>query len=153
MTKERLIRTAMEIPQPSPEAVDDYERNRSRLVAEVNRRMEERADLDGLVGRQNLDMMRDNHANHARFVRTILKDFDPDVLVETVLWVFRAYRSRGFSDNYWAAQLNEWIAAMKAILSSESTKQIQPLYDWFIVHIPAFTFLSRETSASESAGR
>jgi hypothetical protein len=149
VTKERLIRTAGEIPPASSEAVAEYERNRDRLVAEVNRRMETRPDLEGLVGRENLDMMRDNHANHGRFVRTILKDFDPEVLVETVLWVFRAYRSRGFSDSYWAAQLNEWMAAMNAILSTESAAQIQPLYDWFIVHIPAFTFLSRETPAAE----
>lgn len=143
MTKDRLIDTAKAIPAASPEAAAQYERNRDRLVAEVNRRMEARPDLDGLVGRDNLDMMRDNHANHARFVRTILNDFDPQVLVETVLWVFRAYRSRGFSDSYWAAQLNVWIAVMKETLSPEAFEGIYPLYDWFVVHIPAFTFLSQ----------
>lgn len=142
MNKDRLIRTALEIPPALPQAAEEYERNQDRLVAEVNRRMEQRPDIKGLTGAGNLNMMRDNHANHARFVRTILKDFDAEVLVETVLWVFRAYRARGFSDNYWVAQLNEWTAAMKGILSPEAYAQIYPLYDWFIVHIPAFTFLS-----------
>ncbi len=144
MIKDRLIRTAMEIPQPPAEAVAEYERQRDRLVADVNRRLEERLDFEGLVGEENRDMMRDNHANHARFVRSILTDFDPQVLVETVLWVFRAYRSRGFSDNYWAAQLNAWLDAMTAVLSPDSVAAIAPLYDWFIVHIPAFTFLSQD---------
>ncbi len=153
MTKDRLIDAATAIPAASPEAAAEYERNRERLVAEVNRRMEARPDIEGLVGRDNLDMMRDNHANHARFVRTILKDFDPRVLVETVLWVFRAYRSRGFSDNYWAAQLNVWIEVMKETLSPESSTRIYPLYDWFIVHIPAFTFLSGEAVSEDAASR
>lgn len=153
MTKDRLIETAKAIPAASPEAADEYDRNRERLVAEVNRRLEARPDLNGLVGRDNLDMMRDNHANHARFVRTLLKDFDPEVLVETVLWVFRAYRSRGFSDNYWAAQLNAWVSVLKETLSPESFEQIYPLYDWFIVHIPAFTFLSGESRSEEPASR
>lgn len=142
MNKDRLIRTALDILPASPDAAAEYERNRNRLVAEVNRRMETRPDLEGLVGGDNLDMMRDNHANHARFVRTILTNFNAEVLVETVLWVFRAYRSRGFADNYWAAQLNEWVAAMENILSAQSFSEVYPLYDWFIVHIPAFTFLS-----------
>ena len=153
MTKDRLIETAKAIPAASPGAADEYERNRERLVAGVDRRLEARPDLDGLVGRDNLDMMRDNHANHARFVRTLLKDFDPRVLVETVLWVFRSYRSRGFSDNYWAAQLNAWVAVMKETLSPESFEQIYPLYDWFIVHIPAFTFLSGEARGDGAATR
>ena len=88
--------------------------------------------------------MQDNHANHVRFIASILKNNDADVLVETVLWVFRAYRSHGFSSNYWAAQLNTWMQILKTELSVETYKEVLPLYEWMQINIPIFVKVSDE---------
>jgi hypothetical protein len=40
---------------------------------------------------------------------SLFGDYHPEVLVETVLWVFRAYRSHGFKLTYWPAQLDMWV--------------------------------------------
>jgi hypothetical protein len=112
------------------------------LLSEMNAIMLKRADIKDLVGEENLLMMQDNHSNHIRFIASILKEFNPEVLVETILWVFRAYRSHGFSTNYWAAQLNTWIEVLKNQLSAESYLEINPLYNWMQINIPIFVKLS-----------
>ena len=101
-----------------------------------------RADVDRLVGADNRAMMEDNHANHARFVETMLAQPDAVVLVDTVLWVFRAYRAHGFHLTYWSAQLNAWMDAMRGQLAAEHVAAIAPLYDWFIVRQPTFVAIS-----------
>lgn len=88
--------------------------------------------------------MKDNHANHVRFIASILKNYNPDVLVDTVLWVFRAYRSHGFTTNYWAAQLNAWITILKETLTPESYKEVYFYYEWMQINIPTFVILSDE---------
>lgn len=89
-------------------------------------------------------MMQDNHANHARFLSSIFLHFNADVLIETILWVFRAYRSHGFTTNYWAAQLNNWIIIYKKELSPECFEEIYPFYEWMQINIPLFVKLSDE---------
>jgi len=64
------------------------------------------------------------------------------VLVETVLWVYRAYRSHGFRLTYWPAQLNAWMVVLKAQLSEDTFREIHPLYNWFIVNQAAFVRLT-----------
>jgi hypothetical protein len=88
--------------------------------------------------------MKDNHSNHVRFIASILKNYNHDVLVDTVLWVFRAYRSHGFTTNYWAAQLNTWIIVIKEALTPESFVEVYPYYEWMQVNIPLFVKVSDE---------
>jgi hypothetical protein len=142
MKLDHLIATAAALPHPPPEAVSAYQAQSESLVAAVNATMLARPDVHELVGKQNLGMMQDNHANHARFVASILLAPDPTVLVETVLWVFRAYRHHGFALTYWPAQLNAWIHAIQQQLAPEHAAAVLPLYDWFIVRQPAFADLS-----------
>ena len=106
--------------------------------------MTEREDILSLIGEKNLNMMKDNHANHARFIASILKNFNPHVLVDTVLWVFRSYRSHEFTSNYWAAQLNNWIALFEKNLSPEDYREILPYYKWMQINIPTFSAISDE---------
>jgi len=142
MNREDLIRSAAEIRQVSPETANEYAQKKELLTAKLNEVMLRRPDIHELVGEKNIDMMRDNHSNHARFVASILRYFHPEVLTDTVLWVFRSYRSRGFHQNYWAAQISAWIEILRQELSPESFASIYPLYEWFSVNIPAFTDIS-----------
>ncbi|MDA3816137.1 MAG: hypothetical protein PF486_02095 [Prolixibacteraceae bacterium] len=107
--KERIIKTANELPEFPEEAYKEYEAKIPKMVSELNDMMLSRSDIEVLTGdKVNIEMMKDNHNNHAHFIASILKNFDGEVLVDTILWVFRAYRSRQFHTNYWAAQLNSW---------------------------------------------
>lgn len=152
MTREELLETARAMPPFPAEAAREYGREREILVADVNKRLLQRPDVEQLVGPGNLDMMRDNHGNHARFVESLLQCYNADVLVETVLWVFRAYRAHGFRLTYWSAQLNAWVEVLQARLSPESFAAIYPLYRWFIIHIPTFVALTDSPDAGRTAG-
>jgi hypothetical protein len=138
------LETAGQLKQVSVKTADEYYQNAEKLISRMNTLMMERPDIESLIGANNINMMKDNHANHVRFIASVLKNYNHDVLVETVLWVFRAYRSHGFTTNYWAAQLNSWIIVIKEVLTPESCIETYPLYEWMQVNIPLFVKVSDE---------
>ncbi len=144
MDKKFLILSAKKLMPVSESGYNEYVKQMDRLVSIMNHKMLQRPDINDLVGENNLEMMKDNHANHARFMASVFKNFSPEVLVDTVLWVFRAYRSRKFHSNYWAAQLNNWIEILKDELNDKTFSEIYPFYEWMQVNIPVFVKLSTE---------
>jgi hypothetical protein len=144
MDKNYLLETAMQLKQVSVKTAEVYYQNTDELIARMNNKMIERPDIESLVGANNVNMMKDNHSNHVRFIASMLRNYNHDVLVDTVLWVFRAYRSHGFTTNYWAAQINMWIIVIKEILTPESFIEVYPYYEWMQVNIPLFVMASDE---------
>jgi hypothetical protein len=110
----------------------------------VSGRMLAREDLESLIGAGNSDMMCDNHRNHARFMNSLFKMYTPEMLAETILWVFRAYRAHGFRLTYWPAQLDTWVLVMKDQLSAVSLEEIYPYYAWMLINQASFAELSEE---------
>jgi hypothetical protein len=146
MDKKTLIESATRLGPFSPTTATGYADKSDRLIARINEALLSRADTKSIVGDINLAMMKDNHANHVRFIASILKHFDAEVLTETVLWVFRAYRNRGFASTYWAAQLSAWFPILREELPREIYEEVRPLYEWMQVNIPLFEKLSHEQS-------
>ena len=144
MDRNDLIKTAGKLKQVSEKSTAEYSAKRDTLVALMNQKMESRPDLPDMVGNGNVEMMKDNHANHARFLESIFNQHSPEILVDTVLWVFRAYRSRNFSSTYWAAQLNTWIEIYRKELSSVCFQEIYPYYNWMQINIPTFNQLAED---------
>ena len=145
MTREELIEKAGRITPPSQQVAREFESLAPALAAELNLRMTARADLATLIGKDNMAMMEDNHRNHARFMTSLLWLYDPKTLVDTVLWVFQAYRSHGFQLTYWPAQLDTWMQLLEERLSPEAFAEISPIYIYMIVNQPAFAALSENT--------
>lgn len=144
MTKSELLISAQKLEQVSQEMADEYSSKRDLLVNLMNSKMLERKDIKEMVGADNVDMMKDNHANHARFLESIFLNNSPEVLLDTVLWVFRAYRSRNFSSTYWSAQLNTWLEIYKENLSDTCYQAIYPYYNWMQINIPSFNALAEQ---------
>ena len=144
MSKEILLKTAAQLQQPSAEAQKEFSKKLNTLVEQMNQTMLNRKDINELVGAGNIEMMKDNNANHARFMESVFDNFIPEVLVDTVLWVFRAYRSRNFSSTYWSAQLNARINIFSKELSENTFNEILPFYKWMQVNIPIFNKLAEE---------
>jgi hypothetical protein len=148
MDKKYLINTASLIKVVSPESAEEYIQKAGQLTNRINSMMLERNDIGALTGKDNIEMMKDNHSNHVRFIGSILKNNNPHVLVNTVLWVFRAYLHHGFTSNYWAAQLNAWFIILEETLSEKSYSEIYPYYEWMQVNIPIFVKVSKEEADS-----
>lgn len=144
MTKDQLVNTAQKIKQVSEELACEYASKRETLVNIMNNKMLARLDIKELVGEDNLDMMKDNHANHARFLESLFFEYEPAILVDTVLWVFRAYRARNFRSTYWSAQLNGWLEIYEENLSPACYSAVYPYYKWMQINIPTFTFLAED---------
>lgn len=138
MNKEILIASAETLKQPSSASAIEFESKSEMLAAELNRMMGARSDLVHLIGEGNISMMEDNHRNHARFMSSVFLNYQPVILVETVLWVYRAYRSHGFHLTYWPAQLDQWVQILKLNLTPDAYQEIYPFYHWMIINQPAF---------------
>jgi hypothetical protein len=144
MKKRELIISAQKLEQVNEKYVFEYTGKRDALVEIMNKKMASRSDIFEMVGKNNLEMMKDNHANHARFLESIFHKHSPEILVDTIIWVFRAYRSRNFSSTYWAAQINTWIEIYRKELSPECFNAIYPYYKWIQINIPMFNELAEE---------
>ena len=151
--RNNLLKTAADLPEAGIFA-EEYLQKMTLLCAELNKLMLEREDLKEIVGPENLPLMQDNHTNHAKFMYSIFSQFNAEILVDTILWVFRAYRSRGFHSLYWSVQLNGWLTVLEKHMSTESFSVIQKYYSWMIINIPGFVLLSDgELNESHSAHR
>ncbi|MFW6257622.1 MAG: hypothetical protein ACOC11_02445 [Prolixibacteraceae bacterium] len=139
-----LITSAEKIPAVQQSSFLEYQNRKESLVAAINIYMTSRNDLPELVGQNNVQMMKNNHLNHVLFINSILQVPNSEVLVDTVLWVFKTYRSHGFSVKYWNVQINAWLHILKNQLSHEAYQEICPLYKWMQEHIPVFDKLSSE---------
>lgn len=148
MERKDLIETAGKLVQVNATMAKEYGAKRDLLVDIMNKKMAARTDIKEMIGELNIDMMKDNHANHARFMESIFIQHSPETIVDTILWVFRAYQSRNFSSTYWAAQLNTWIDILKKELSPECYAAVFPYYNWMQINIPNFVKLSGEVSGA-----
>jgi hypothetical protein len=144
MKKEDLLKTASQLRQPSAEATAEFSKKADAMIQALNAGFAKRSDLVQLIGEGNTDMMHDNHRNHMRFMISLFTNYESLVLVETVLWVFRAYRSHGFKLTYWPAQLDGWVEIFKKELSESCFEQVYPFYNWMIVNNACFVALSDE---------
>jgi hypothetical protein len=150
MNREQLIESTIGLGSISAYSLREFKENREILVAMMNSLMAGKPELDDLIGEANLSMMKENHVNHAKFMESVFALFDKVVLVDTILWVFRTYRSRAFKDAYWIEQLNSWIELYRATLSQKCLSEILPFYHWMLNHISDFSLLSDEISESET---
>ena len=142
MKKEALLASASELKQPPLEAAKEFSQKREQLASIGNQWMSERPDLERLVGEGNLPMAENNNRNFARFMESLFHHFEPEVFLETVLWVFKTYRAHGFTLAYWPANLDTWVNILAKELSTESYNAIYPFYNWLITNIPVFAKLT-----------
>jgi len=140
--KDVLLVSAETLAPPAETAIQEFEHKWEQIAAQGTRLLLARPDLEKLVGKGNEQMAEDNNRNFPRFMLSLFSDYQPAVFVETVLWVFRAYRFHGFQTTYWAANLNIWVDLLQKKLSADAWQQIYPFYNWLIVNIPKFTAIT-----------
>jgi methanogenic corrinoid protein MtbC1 len=104
------------------------------LTDDVNRTLEGRPDLAGLIGADNLELMRDNHANHASFMDNVFFLANFNLLARMAPWVYRVYTARGFSLDYFPVELQAWSDAIGNRLPSHLSEPILAVYAWMIRH-------------------
>jgi|SRR6056297_449318 len=143
MTREELIQPAQTLEQPSPKASQEFEAVVEEIANELNKQMTARADLEKLVGDiENRAMLEDNSRNFCRFMSALFQSYKPEVFVDTILWVFRTYRSHGFNISFWPANIDTCVEIVREKISANSFNEVYPFFKWTIVNIPFFTIIS-----------
>lgn len=140
----QLIEDAAYLSQVSSAAALEFSQVAGEAIAKMNMQMNSRDGIEEIIGRGNLEIMEDNHKNHARFMESIFYSYDPVSFVNTVLWVFRVYQTRGFQVSYWVVQLTTWLALYRQLLSVSAFREIAPFYEFILAHMDAFAKLSME---------
>ncbi|MCG8568192.1 MAG: hypothetical protein MI747_24250 [Desulfobacterales bacterium] len=140
--KDQLTASAKSLVPPSPDTIAIFERRLGELISLCSRRLEERGDMETFIGPGKADMAWNNNGNFARFMISMFKAFQPAVLVESVIWVFRTYRAHGFKPRYWDVNIKIWIQVLEENLPREAFDQVAPFYRWLADHVPAFTRLT-----------
>jgi len=139
-----ILASSRELPKISPETADAYAQAIDKLKDNVNGQLEANPKIMELIGRNPLDVMRNNHRNHATFMATIFKLNSFELLARTVPWVYRAYHARGFSYDYFPIELVAWQIAIHQCLDNSARKsEILAVYKWMVQHHGDMIKLSR----------
>lgn len=153
MDKTGLTTSAAALAEASPQAASAFEGVVDACAADLTRSMKLVPHLESLIGEGNLEVMETNHGNHFRYMSSACALFDPRSFVETVLWVLRTYRARGFSLRYWDVMLPKAMEILRTHLAPADYEEIKPFYEWLRGNIHIFAQLSEtELSLYEQMG-
>jgi hypothetical protein len=142
MNRQDLIETASSLNQTSTKAVNEYSDKSDILVTKLNKALLSLKNINDIVGVNNISMMKNNHSNHVRFIATIISKYDPEVFVDTLIWVFNTYINHGFQPAYWKEQMKYWRIILKDELTVEAYNEITPFYNWISANIDALVEVS-----------
>ncbi len=145
-----LNESAAKLQQPSMKSAQEFDDYQHTFADLLNKRMAAREDVDKLIGRENLSMMQDNSRNLFRFMSSMFKEYDPKIFVNTLLWVFRAYRAHGFKIIFWSANVDTITEILSEKLPDNAKKEILPFFDWIIINIPKFVDITDEQLKEEN---
>lgn len=136
------------VPESSAHA---YHEHLSYLLDRVNKKLASRQDLQDLIDQNPMNIMFDNHRNHAVFMDNVFQLGLFSLLVEIVPWVYRAYRNHGFSADYFPVHLRAWRETLEETFSPEVSEPLLQVYDWMLSHHEDFLALSEEPASTNVA--
>lgn len=118
----------------SSDASESYGKVLAELVDYVNTKLELNPKIHQLIGGNPLYLMHNNHKNHAMFMGTVFKMNSSELLANTIPWVYRAYRARGFSYDYFIVEIEAWKDAINKYLDKSLANEIIKVYNWMIAN-------------------
>ena len=132
MTLQELIIQAQNLPRLKRHEALFYQNHLDVLVDLVDVRLTSLENISRLIGHNPLQIMYDNHQHHARFMATVFVVNDYSLLAKTLPWVYRSYRAHHFSYDYFIAELEAWIQALRDVFPETMAATIIRIYEWMI---------------------
>lgn len=143
--KEEMLRELSELQAVPESSAKAYHEHLTFLVDRVNKKMAFRQDLGSLIGQNPMNIMFDNHRNHAVFMDNVFQLGLFSLLPHIVPWVYRAYGNHGFSFDYFPLHLGAWKEALQEILDPEASEPLLDVYNWMLSHHADFIALAEES--------
>lgn len=137
MDKKQLKQFARELKKPSLQSYNNYVDQSQLMINAVSRRMKADPAYEEKIG-DNIEVMDMNLSSHTQFMSSIFLNYDAGVFIETILWVYRTYISRGVQDVYWLNSYEIWLEVTKQHLSPASFAEIKTFYHFMQQYHPHF---------------
>lgn len=148
---EQIREEINQLPQIERKAAESYSASRSKLKKFVDEELANRDDIDELIGYNSREMMKDNHENHIQFMSNVFHFNEYRLLSDIVPWVYKTYRKKGFSYDYFPVELEAWKQAVKTILGAEKAGSIIKIYDWMKESHDDFITASQKLSMDDAS--
>lgn len=130
---EDIIVSICELGKVSSESAEAYAQARDKLLMHLLAHLKSNPDIIRLIGVNSFDLILNKNHRHAALMATVFRSNDFELLVRTSLSEYRAYGSRGFSSDYFPAELQAWYTAVDECLEHPTQKaEIQAVYSWMI---------------------
>lgn len=140
------IADAQQLQHVPVAAAEAYVAHRERLISAVNAYLSAKKNLSFLLGGNIADILPMNHEHHIAFMSNVFFLNQYELLVKTMVWVYRIYHTRGFSYDYFPFELRAWIDAVERYLAPEHQEQILAIYQWMIRSHTAMISLAEQAS-------
>lgn len=148
---ERIINEAKKLPAVSLEAARKYNEKKEILIGQVNEKLKNHPLIKEIIGQGSLELMFENHVNHANFMANVFRFNQLELLAKTIPWVYRSYKARGFSYDYFSVALQAWSEAVEEHLANEHVLMINSIYTWMLAkHGQIIEIVQEEASCFES---
>jgi methanogenic corrinoid protein MtbC1 len=132
---EEMLTGCRELSNVSTKSAEAYASATERLLKHVKGQLEANPNIKELIGRNPLEMMHDINRKHAALMLTVFRINSFELLARTLPWVYRAYHARGFSYDYFPAELMAWRLAIHECLDHTVRKEeILAVYEWLAQH-------------------
>ena len=113
----------------------------------VDKLLLDHEQIQNLIGRNPIAMMKQNHHYHAALMSTIFRYGCHAVMSDIVLWVYRTYRNKGFDYEYFPVEIEAWRKAITQCLPEPEAKEADRIYMWLQQNHKQFMELSEAKSA------
>lgn len=123
-----LIEEAEKLKAPSESAAKEYNSNMDKIIADINAYMKAQKNINALINNTDLAKMQINHSNHVRFMDSLFETYQPEVFINTILWVYKTYQKHGFSADYWKVLIKGFEKNLREVLSPNAYKEIIVYY-------------------------
>ncbi len=141
---EELIKSAAKLEKVDSKSLQEYSEKQELIIAKTNELILNNKNIQSLIGEKNESKMVINHTNHVRFMESILRNFNPEIFVNTILWVYKTYRKHGFHEKYWVIAFEKYEKALEELLDKDSYQEVSNYYQWLKRNHKDFVKLTEE---------
>jgi len=141
---DKLEVAASALPVVPKSEVEAYRAQTAAMTELVSSSISSEPRFNELVGAGRLEMMRNNHQNHADFMAAVFALNDYRLLARTLVWVYRAYHNHGFSYDYFPVELKAWLSALSSQFGENGLPTITAVYNWILEHHSHIVSLAQE---------
>ena len=141
-----------ELKRVTSESAEAYAQAHAELLKHVLDQLKANPDINKLISNNSFELVLNKSNRHASFMATVFRSNTFELLVCTMRGEYRAYTSRGFSHDFFLAELQAWHDAVDVCLECPSQKtEIQAIYSWLIRHLKDIIELTSNEECLESS--